>query len=237
MEPHAGLDRFLAQGAYVLARMQHPASLLQVAAGDPAGEVALGQLGRVEHPHRSAELARRSGSLLQPGALARVDAGQHVAGRHVVAVDPVVGDRRLDVLDGGLREADQGAPALAAVNAKQRRKVLADRRRQVAGVAPACAEARVVALEHHHVGAALSQRERRPQPRVAGADHDHVGLHGPLQRRPRVRRRVEPKARGACRGRSAVHGAHTTAPRVSSRTPIVVAGSGVRLAGGVGLAR
>ena len=101
------------------------------------------------------------------------------------------------MLDGGLREPHQGAAALAAVEAKQRGEVLADRRSEVAGVAAAGAKAGVVALEHHNVGAALAQRQRRPQPGVAGADHDHVGLDRALQRRARIGRRVEPKARGA----------------------------------------
>ncbi len=126
--------------------------------------------------------------------MAGVDPGEHVARGLVVAVDAAVGDRRFHALHRLLGQPHQGAAALAAVEAEQGGEVLADRRGEVAGVAAAGAEAGVVALQHHHVGARLGHRQGRREAGVAGADHHAIAAHVSLQRWPGLGRRVEPEA-------------------------------------------
>jgi hypothetical protein len=123
-----------------------------------------------------------------------MDAPEHVSMGDVVAVDAPAGEGRLDVLDRLLGEADQGAAALAPVEAKQGGEVLADRRGEVTGVAAAGAETRVVALEHADVRSRLRHRDRGRQAGVSGADHDGVALGVSLERRAGFGRRVEPEA-------------------------------------------
>src|SRR5262249_60182582 len=75
-----------------------------------------------------------------------------------------------------------------------RRQVLADRRREVPGVAPARAGAAEVALDHGDVDAGLAQRQRRAEAREAAADDRDVGAQRTGERRLGRRRRRVPEA-------------------------------------------
>src|SRR5690606_24858086 len=79
----------------------------------------------------------------------------------------------------------------APEEAQQGRKVLADRRREMPGVAPARAGAGEVRLEQHGVDAGAPQRERRREPRVACPDDRHVGVEIAGERLPPIRGRLE----------------------------------------------
>src|SRR5581483_4656137 len=68
----------------------------------------------------------------------------------------------------------------------------ADRRREMAGVAPARAEAAELLLEQHDVEASLTQRERRRHAGIATADDDHVRAHVGRQRWRELCRLREP---------------------------------------------
>src|SRR5215211_1262353 len=66
-------------------------------------------------------------------------------------------------------------------------------------VAPRRAEARDLALEHHHPQRRFVTEQviGRPEPRETGAEDRHVGFHRALQRRPRdelFARRLQPEA-------------------------------------------
>ena len=78
--------------------------------------------------------------------------------------------------------------------------IVLESRDDLTAVASGSAPAGLRRVEHHHVGAALGQVQRRRQTRVAGADHRHVGaavsLEGPrlrqgLGRTPGRRGRIE----------------------------------------------
>ena len=119
--------------------------------------------------------------------------GHDVATRPVIAIDAMLADQSLDVADGGLGELHELGGARLAEEHEQRRQILADRRREMAGIAAARAEPGEVPLEHDDIDARALQRQGRGEPGVAGADDRNVGRNVAGDTGPQIGRGRDPR--------------------------------------------
>jgi hypothetical protein len=148
----------------------------------------------VEKTHARSDLRRHGRGLPQSAFLPGVDRGHDVAGRDVVAIDAPITDLVLDVTNRVVGKADELRRASLAEQHQQRRQVLADGRRQMAGVSAARAEAGEVAFEHDDIDPLPLQRQGGAQPGEAGTDDGDVGAEIGLERRLHVVRTRHPRA-------------------------------------------
>jgi hypothetical protein len=151
--------------------------LLDRGAGDEGGKPSLFDLATVELPNPRTEGAGRLGRFAKLPLFSGVYPGDHVPVRHVVALDPVIQEHRFGELHRIAGEPDQRTSAIGAVRLQKRRQVLADRRRQVTGVSPACAESGVLALEHNHIDALSCEAHGRAQTGVTRSDDRYIAVH------------------------------------------------------------
>jgi hypothetical protein len=187
-------ERSRAQAAHELARIEGSAALLEHAEARAGGEPATPHLGLIEEGDLRPEPRRGLCRALEARALPRVHPGQHVSGRDVVAGDRVATDQLLGTADGAIGEAREGGRPRWPEEPKQRRKILADRRRQVSRVAPARARAAVIAFDERDVASGLAKCQRGRETREAAADHRDVRTLVAFEGRLRIRRRPGPEA-------------------------------------------
>ena len=103
-------------------------------------------------------------------------------------------DDVLGVLDRLVRELHERLRPFLPKHPQQRREVFADRRREMASVAAACARASEVSLEHEDVDALLTERQCRRKTRVAGANDDDICTLLSLKRSAGIIRLASPGA-------------------------------------------
>ncbi len=156
-------------------------------AGRPRSRISPSSTKRTPAPREAPSSAARRSLSCCRGCTARED----VSARPVVAFDGVLLHHALGEADGGVGEADQRRGAPVTEEAQQRGQVLADGRRQMAGVAPAGASASKVGFEHDRFHACVAERQRRREARVARADDRHVGVELAPQRPRGLGRGIE----------------------------------------------